>query len=287
METGRAGVSPQPPQGWRMEVKVRHSAASSSSWSRAAQAHSQRPASKQGRLPHPFPSQPCACPLSRAPALSSALCSPVACKTWGVGGGMLGAGRCWGVSAESLAPRSVGVRIRWVHLASGYLRCQLLTSLQKAARVTGRRSLKPIGSSSLILFSSSPRPHPDRSTAVPWGPSGQTRLCHPFSLEMPENTDDGTVQTGGNDRGKARARAGLKRGVPACALVRLMRAQAPGAARTRPRPHRAPEARPSRPGPPLNPAPLSPPGRLLPPNTSWAVCAAAHFLQETACPPLG
>lgn len=87
METGRAGVSPQPPQGWRMEVKVRHSAASSSSRSRAAQAHSQRPASKQGRLPHPFPSQPCACPLSRPPALSPALCSPVACKTWGVGGG--------------------------------------------------------------------------------------------------------------------------------------------------------------------------------------------------------
>lgn len=185
METGRAGVSPQPPQGWRMEVKVTHSAASSSSRSRAAQAHSQRPASKQGRLPHPFPSQPCACPLSRAPALSPALCSPVVCKTWEVGGGMLGAGRCWGVSAESLAPRSVGVRIRWVHLASGYLRCQLLTLLQKAARVTGRRSLKPIGSSSLILFSSSPRPHPDRSTAVPWGPSGQTRLCHPFSHSVP------------------------------------------------------------------------------------------------------
>lgn len=114
METGRAGVSPQPPQGWRMEVKVRHSAASSSSRSRAAQAHSQRPANKQGRLPHPFPSQPCACPLSRPPALSPALCSPVACKTWEVGGGdawgrtVLGCQRRKPCAPLSWSPRLMG-----------------------------------------------------------------------------------------------------------------------------------------------------------------------------------
>lgn len=130
-------------------------------------------------------------PALRLPPQQGTCSEPSSVLTCGVqdlggwGKGTLGARRCWGVSAESLAPRSVGVRIRWVHLASGYLRCQLLTLLQKAARVTGRRSLKPIGSSSLILFSSSPRPHPDRSTAVPWGPSGQTRLCHPFSHSVP------------------------------------------------------------------------------------------------------
>lgn len=67
-----------------------------------------------GAAPHPFPSQPCACPLSRAPALSPALCSPVVCKTWEVGGGdtwgrtVLGCQRRKPCAPLSWSPHSMG-----------------------------------------------------------------------------------------------------------------------------------------------------------------------------------
>lgn len=104
METGRAGVSPQPPQGWRMEVKVRHSAASSSSRSRAAQAHSQQ----AGAAPAPLP-----LPALRLPpqqGTCSELSSVLTCGVQDLGGW---GGDAWGRTVLGCQRRKPCALLSW------------------------------------------------------------------------------------------------------------------------------------------------------------------------------